>query len=110
MAGKLLLELFTPYRKVLSEEVDMVTASGAMGEFGVLPGHASFLTSLRIGELSYVQGTDTFHLALNWGYFEVMNDKVTILVETAERADEIDLERARCALGRAEEALRRLSR
>jgi len=110
MAGKLLLELFTPYRKVLSEEVDMVTASGAMGEFGVLPGHASFLTSLRIGELSYVQGTDTFHLALNWGYFEVMNDKVTILVETAERADEIDLERARFALGRAEEALRRLSR
>lgn len=110
MAGKLLLELFTPYRKVMSEEVDMVTASGTMGEFGVLPGHASFLTSLKIGELSYVQGADTFHLALNWGYFEVMNDKVTILVETAERADEIDLERARAALGRAEEALKKVSR
>lgn len=110
MAGKLLLELVTPYRKVMSEEVDMITASGTLGEFGVLPGHASFLTSLKIGELSYVQGSDTFHLALNWGYFEVMHDKVTILVETAERADEIDLDRARSALGRAEEALRKITR
>ena len=110
MAGKLLLELVTPYRKVLSEEVDMITASGTMGEFGVLPGHASFLTSLKIGELSYVQGAETFHLALNWGYFEVDKDRVTVLVETAERADEIDLERARAALGRAEEALKRLTR
>lgn len=110
MAGKLLLELVTPYRKVMSEEVDMITASGTMGEFGVLPGHASFLTSLKIGELSYVQGADTFHLALNWGYFEVDKDKVTVLVETAERADEIDMERAQAALGRAEEALKRLTR
>lgn len=110
MTGKLLLELVTPYRKVLSEEVDMITASGTMGEFGVLPGHASFLTSLKIGELSYVQGAETFHLALNWGYFEVDKDRVTVLVETAERADEIDLERARVALGRAEEALKRLTR
>lgn len=110
MAGKLLLELVTPYRKVVSEEVDMITASGTMGEFGVLPGHASFLTSLKIGELSYVQGEMTFHLALNWGYFEVDKDRVTVLVETAERADEIDLERARAALGRAEEALRRITR
>jgi len=110
MAGKLLLEIVTPYRKVLSEEVDMVTASGTLGEFGVLPGHASFLTSLKIGELSYVQGADTFHLALTWGYFEVMHDRVTILVETAERADEIDLDRARAALGRAEEALKRITR
>jgi len=110
MAGKLLLELVTPYRKVMSEEVDMITASGTLGEFGVLPGHASFLTSLKIGELSYVQGSETFHLALNWGYFEVMHDKVTVLVETAERADEIDLDRARSALGRAEEALRKITR
>src|SRR5512138_2170039 len=110
MTGKLLLELVTPYRKVLSEEVDMITASGTMGEFGVLPGHASFLTSLKIGELSYVQGAETFHLALNWGYFEVDKDRVTVLVETAERADEIDLERARVALGRAEKALKELTR
>jgi F-type H+-transporting ATPase subunit epsilon len=110
MADKLHLELVTPYKKILSEEVDMVTASGSLGEFGVLPGHTSFLTSLKIGELSYLQGGVTYHLALNWGYFEVANDKITILVETAERADEIDLERARTALGRAEEALRKLTR
>jgi len=110
MAEKLQLELITPYRKVLSEQVDMVTAVGSLGEFGVLPGHASFLTSLKIGELTYTKGGEIYHLALNWGYFEVVNDTVTILVETAERADEIDLERARAALGRAEEALRKLSR
>jgi F-type H+-transporting ATPase subunit epsilon len=110
MAEKLQLELITPYNKVLSEQVDMITAVGSLGEFGVLPGHASFLTSLKIGELTYTKDGKIYHLALNWGYFEVVNDTVTILVETAERADEIDLERARAALGRAEEALKKLSR
>ncbi|MFZ3208310.1 MAG: F0F1 ATP synthase subunit epsilon [Geobacteraceae bacterium] len=109
MADKLQLDLITPYRKVLSEEVDEITAVGSLGEFGVLPGHAPFLTSLKICELSYKKGGDTFLLAVNWGYFEVENDKVTVLVETAERADEIDLERARAALGRADEALKRLT-
>ena len=94
MAEKLKIELVTPYKKVLSEEVDEITASGALGEFGILPGHAPFLTSLKIGELSYKKDNSTFHLAVNWGYFEVTDDKVTVLVETAERADEIDLERA----------------
>lgn len=110
MAEKLQLELITPYNKVLSEQVDMITAVGSLGEFAVLPGHASFLTSLKIGELTYTKDGEIFHLALNWGYFEVVNDTVTILVETAERADEIDLERARAAIGRAEEALRKLSK
>ncbi len=110
MAEKLKVELMTPYKKVLSEEVDMVTATGTMGEFGLLPGHAPYLTSLKIGELSYTKDGATFYLALNWGYLEVENDEVTILVETAERADEIDLERAKAALGRAEEALRVLTR
>ncbi|SNB47562.1 F0F1 ATP synthase subunit epsilon [Geobacter sp. DSM 9736] len=109
MAEKLKLELVTPYKKVLSEEVDEITASGSLGEFGVLPGHAPFLTSLKIGELSYKIGGTVHHLAVNWGYFEVEDDKVTVLVETAERADEIDLQRARAALGRAEEALKRLT-
>lgn len=109
MAEKLKLELITPYKKVLSEEVDEITAVGALGEFGVLPGHASLLTSLRIGEFIYKQGGALHHLAVNWGYFEVEEDKVTVLVETAERADEIDLERAQVALGRAEEALKRLA-
>jgi F-type H+-transporting ATPase subunit epsilon len=110
MAEKLNVELMTPYKKVLSEEVDSVTATGTMGEFGLLPGHAPFLTSLKIGELSYTKGGETFYLALNWGYLEVENDEVSILVETAERADEIDLERAKAALGRAEEALKRITR
>src|SRR6266498_3460049 len=103
MAEKLKLELVTPYKKVLSEEVDEITATGALGEFGVLPGHAPYLTSLRIGELAYKKDGALHHLALNWGYFEVEDDKVTVLVETAERADEIDLERARVAMGKAEE-------
>lgn len=109
MAEKLKVELVTPYKKILSEEVDEITATGALGEFGVLPGHASFLTSLKIGELAYKKGGQVFHLALNWGYFEVENDMITVLVETAERSDEIDLERAKAALGRAEEALKTLS-
>lgn len=108
-AEKLKIELVTPYKKVLSEEVDEITASGALGEFGVLPGHAPFLTSLKIGELSYKQDSSTFHLAVNWGYFEVAEDKVTVLVETAERADEIDLERANIALGLAEAELKKLN-
>ncbi len=109
MAEKLKVELVTPYKKVLSDEVDEITATGALGEFGVLPGHAPFLSSLNIGELSYKKEGSIYHLAVNWGYFEVENDTVTVLVETAERADEIDLERAKAALGRAEEALKKLT-
>jgi F-type H+-transporting ATPase subunit epsilon len=109
MAEKLKVELVTPYKKVLSEEVDEITATGALGEFGVLPGHAPFLTSLKIGELAYKKDGVVTHMALNWGYFEVENDTVTVLVETAERADEIDLERAKAALGRAELELKSLT-
>ena len=109
MAEKLKLDMVTPYKKVLTEEVDEITASGSLGEFGILPGHAPFLSSLRIGEFCYKQGGVHHSLAVNWGYLEIENDKVTVLVETAERADEIDLERARVALGRAEDALKRLN-
>jgi F-type H+-transporting ATPase subunit epsilon len=109
MAEQLKLELITPQRKVVSEEVDEITATGTLGEFGVLPGHAPFLTSLKIGELSYKQGGTVYHLAVNAGYFEVVNDVVTVLVDTSERAEEIDLERAKRAHARAEEELKRLS-
>ena len=109
MAEKLKLEMVTPYKRVLSVEVDEVTAPGTMGEFGILPGHTPMLTTLKIGELSYRNGGETFHLAVNWGYVEVEAEKVTVLVETAEPADEIDLERAKAALGRAEKALKELS-
>jgi F-type H+-transporting ATPase subunit epsilon len=109
MAEKMKLEIVTPYSKVLDLEVDEVTATGKLGEFGVLPGHAPFLTSLKIGELTYKNNGIAEHLALNWGYFEIQDDKIIVLVETAEASDEIDYERAKAALGRAEEALKKLS-
>jgi F-type H+-transporting ATPase subunit epsilon len=109
MAEKLKLTLVTPYRKVLEEEVDEITATGTLGEFCVLPGHAPFLSSLKVGELCYKMSGVTHSMALNWGYFEIENDTVTILVETAETAEDIDVERARAALGRAEEALKKLA-
>jgi F-type H+-transporting ATPase subunit epsilon len=109
MAEKMKLEIVTPYSKVLDEMVDEVTATGKLGEFGVLPGHAPFLTSLNIGELCYKISGTTVCLALNWGYFEIRDDKIIVLVQTAERADEIDVERAKAALGRAESKLKELS-
>ena len=109
MAEKLKLELVTPYKHVLSQEVDEMTAPGTLGEFGVLPGHTPLLTTLRIGELTYKQGAQSFSVAVNWGYVEVENDVVTVLVETAELADQIDLARARAAMDRAQEALKKLT-
>ncbi|MDF1579510.1 MAG: F0F1 ATP synthase subunit epsilon [Desulfuromonadales bacterium] len=109
MAEKLKLEMVTPHKLVLSEEVDEITAPGAIGEFGVLPGHTPMLTTLKVGELTYRQGNQVKHVAVNWGYVEVEDDNVTVLVETAEMADKIDLERARAALSRAENALKTLS-
>ena len=109
MAEKIKLELVTPYNRVLSEEVDEVTAPGSVGEFGVLPDHTSLLTTLKVGDLSYKQDGKTFHVAVNWGYVEVEDDVMTVLVETAEPADQIDVERAKEALSRAEKALKTLS-
>jgi len=109
MAELLKFELVTPQRKVVSEEVDEIIATGTLGEFGVLPGHAPFLTSLKIGELSYKKGGAAYHLAVNAGYFEVVNDVVTVLVDSSERAEEIDLERAKRAQARAEEGLKSVS-
>ena len=109
MAEKMRLEIVTPYSRVLDMEVDEVTATGKIGEFGVLPGHAPFLTSLKIGELVYKNNGISEHMALNWGYFEIRDDKIIVLVETAETAEQIDLERAKAALGRAEEALKKLT-
>ena len=109
MAEQLKLELVTPHKKVVSEEVDEITATGTIGEFGVLPGHTPFLTSLKIGELSYKKGNELHNLAVNAGYFEVVNDVVTVLVETSEYPEEIDVERAKRAQARAEEAMKKLS-
>jgi len=109
MAEMLTLEMVTPYKKVLSLDVDEITAPGSIGELGLLPGHTPLLTTLKIGELTYKQGGQVSSIAVNWGYLEVGEDKVTVLVDTAEKADEIDLQRAQAALGRAEDALKTLS-
>lgn len=109
MAHKLKLEMITPYGEILATEVDDVVAPGVMGEFGVLPGHRSMLALLQVGEFSYLQKGKRNFVAVNWGYVDVHQDRVTVMVETAEPADLIDLERARRAMGRAEEALKKLS-
>ncbi len=109
MAEQLKFELVTPQRKVVSEDVDEITATGTLGEFGVLPGHAPFLTSLKIGELSFKKGGANKFLAVSNGYFEVVNDQVTVLVDSAEYAEEIDLERAKKAMARYEEKLKALA-
>jgi len=102
MAEKILLEIVTPERKVLSEMVDIVMAPGELGEFGVLPGHIPFLCKLKIGELRYRVGAASQHLAIMGGYAEVLNNQVTILATAAEAAIEIDVIRARAARERAE--------
>ena len=110
MAEKIRIRLVTPSRLLLDEEVDEVTAPGALGEFGVLPNHISFLTLLEIGVMNYKQGAGTVHLALGGGYAEVLDNVMTVLADAAEYADEIDVERARRAKERAEETMEKLNR
>jgi F-type H+-transporting ATPase subunit epsilon len=105
--GKLLLEIVTPQGLVFSEEVDEVTAAGSEGEFGVLPGHVPFVTTLKIGILTCKKGNETKYFFVNWGYAEVGPDKVMILADSAERSEDIDIERAKAAMKRAEERLKK---
>lgn len=102
---KLTLEVVTPERVVIYEEVDEVVLPGLEGEFGVLPGHIPFLTALKIGAMFYRDGDETQHLALSWGYVEVTSDRVMVLAETAEKATEIDIKRAEEAREAAEKIL-----
>jgi F-type H+-transporting ATPase subunit epsilon len=101
------LEVVTPQRLIVSEDVEELVAPGTEGYFGVWPGHAPFMTTLKIGELSYKSRGEERFLAVTWGYAEVRPDKAIVLVETAERSEEIDLARAEEARARAEERLRR---
>ena len=105
MAETLLLQIVTPERLVVEEQVDEVTAPGTLGEFGVLPGHTPFLSSLGIGEVCYRKGSERHYLSIAWGYSEVEPESVTILAEIAEKAEEIDKERAEAARRRAEKLL-----
>jgi len=102
---KLLLEIVTPDRPLVREEVDEVQVPGAEGYFGVLPGHTPLLATLKIGELWYRVGQEKHFLAIAGGFVEVMPDRVTILAQIAERAQDIDPARAEAARKRAEERL-----
>lgn len=105
MADKIRLRVVTPTRVVLDEDVDEVTAPGAMGEFGILPNHIAFLSLLEPGEMSYKQGATRRYLAISGGYAEVLNDVMTVLAPAAEFAVEIDINRARSARDTAEKRL-----
>jgi len=107
MSKKLLLEIVTPDRKVLSQDVDYVGAPGALGEFGVLPNHIPFLSALGIGNLYYKDEGKTHYVFVSGGFAEVSPEKVTILAEAAEKATDIDTERARKAQERAQQRMQR---
>jgi F-type H+-transporting ATPase subunit epsilon len=105
--GKIFLEVVTPYEKVISEYVDEVRIPGSEGELGILPDHAPLLTSLHAGELAYRNANKPeCCLCVSWGFAEILGDRVTVLVETAEIAHEIDIQRARMAKEKAEAKLK----
>ena len=109
MAETIRLRVVTPSRLLLDEEVDEVTAPGALGEFGVLPNHIAFLSLLEPGEMSYKQGATRHYLAISGGYAEVLDNVMTVLAPAAEFAAEIDAERAQRAKQRAEKRMSELN-
>ncbi len=109
MAATIKLELVTPMRLLASEDVDEVVAPGWDGEFGVLPEHTYFLALLRIGVLRYRQGGEMKKVAVGGGFVEVSPERVIVMADVAEKAEEIDVERARRARERAEESLKAVS-
>ena len=106
-SNQFLLEIVTPEKLLFSQGVDFVVVPGREGDFGVLPGHCLLLSSLRIGELQYTTGETTESVSILSGLAEVTPTRVTILADVAEKAEEIDIERAQAALQRAEEHLER---
>jgi F-type H+-transporting ATPase subunit epsilon len=106
MAETIELEIVTPDRMVVHEQVSEVQIPGKAGYLGILPGHAPLITELAIGELSFRDGNGTQYLAVASGFAEVLPDKVTVLAESAERPEEIDVRRAQDAKARADEAMR----
>ena len=110
MSDTIDLEIVTPERKILSVHAREVVVPGVEGYFGVLPGHAPFLTSLGIGELSYKDETGTHFFAAADGFVEVLPNRVTVLARLCEPAREIDVERAREAKRRAEESMKQAAK
>ena len=106
MADNIKLEVVTPEKAVVDEDVQMVIAPGALGEFGVLSGHTTFLTTLKVGIIRYTDadGKEQY-VFVSGGFTEALPDKVTVLAESAERRQDIDPARAKDALQRAEKRL-----
>jgi F-type H+-transporting ATPase subunit epsilon len=104
---KLTLEIVTPDRALVTEQVDEVQLPGAEGYFGVLPGHTPLLATLQVGELWYRVGQEKHYLAVAFGFVEVLPDHVTVLAQIAEKAQDIDVARAEAAKKRAEERIAR---
>jgi F-type H+-transporting ATPase subunit epsilon len=105
MAEKIKLEVVTPKGAIVSDDVDIVTAPGYAGEFGVLANHAPFLSTLKVGTLRYKKNASEVELMISGGFCEVSNNKITFLVESAEHGQEIDVDRALRAKERAEKRL-----
>ena len=99
------VEIVTPEKLVVKDVAEELQMPGKNGYLGILPGHAPLITELGVGEITYREGSRSHHLAVAWGFAEVLPDKVTILAEVAERANEIDVVRAKQAKERAEERL-----
>ncbi len=105
MSDELILEIVTPEKMAFTGGIEEVTIPGTEGEFGVLRGHEAFLTSVDIGELNFTKDGKKTYYAVNTGYAEVTAGKVTVLIETAERSDSIDKDRAQRAKEKAEASL-----
>ena len=99
------LEIVTPEKMIVRDAAEEIQIPGSDGFLGVLPGHAPLITELSAGELSYRKGANTYRFAVAWGFAEVLPDRVTILAETAERAQEIDVNRAQADKKQAEQSL-----
>ena len=100
------LEIVTPEKRVVKDVAEEMQIPGKNGYLGILPGHAPLITEMAVGEISYRNNGYTHHLAVAWGFAEVLPDKVTILAETAERPEDIDVQRAEKAKERAEQLLK----
>lgn len=105
MAGKLHLEVVTPEKILVSQDVDSVVAPGSEGEFGILPEHINFLSGIVPGELRYSYDNKKEYVVVSTGFAEVSNNRVSVLVDSAEKAGDIDVERAQSSLERARERL-----
>ena len=106
MTDSFQLEIVTPEKMVVKDVVEEMQIPGKDGYLGILPGHAPLITELAVGEITYRKAGQTHYLSMAWGFAEVLPDKVTILAETAERPQDIDVKRAQESKQRAEEALK----